>query len=466
VICKFIISERHKEPWRFLEINFFVQVLNLQKLYAHNSWLIMNRPASLLEKSECSSLLVLDRRLNNESSNNRGFHFQNRLSLIVGNLFVIFAVGALIRYHNVEAMRKDDPINLKEQQTSFLVGVGGGSHGHDKMDERTTYCDDGEYSKRTLQLAYEMPFAALFKDNKASRKFEGSSVTISEDKTTLFAVCDSSWDIPKIGIQLHPLSDANILIGDVNREEGDESGYEAIFLDEGISYVVRESIDHDALTTNHLNGYHAIVEELVLGNETYDVKEKCSAEFEFEGDSKGFEGAVSIRDGNDTLTILALCESNHCSEKASKKRDVGNGRLVIMQKGLSNNNTCIWFTVILLHLPKGVAFRDYSDIAISPSGKVLITSQEDSQVWVGQLLGQRSDGLWDLSELKFDEQVGTVFDFPKDNLCNTIYCNIEGIEWINDDMVVAVSDKMKGHGKQDSVCFDKDQSVHVFMLPE
>jgi hypothetical protein len=49
--------------------------------------------------------------------------------------------------------------------------------------------------------------------------------------------------------------------------------------------------------------------------------------------------------------------------------------------------------------------------------------------------------------------------------CEKVYCNIEGVEWLNDEMIVAVSDKMKGKGKQDFVCFDKDQSVHVFVLP-
>jgi hypothetical protein len=40
---------------------------------------------------------------------------------------------------------------------------------------------------------------------------------------------------------------------------------------------------------------------------------------------------------------------------------------------------------------------------------------------------------------------------------------VEGIHWINDNMLIAVSDKMKS--RQDFRCFDKDQSVHVFTLP-
>ena len=56
-------------------------------------------------------------------------------------------------------------------------------------------------------------------------------------------------------------------------------------------------------------------------------------------------------------------------------------------------------------------------------------------------------------------------DFPKNDSCETIYCNVEGVHWLNDDMIIAVSDKMKSKGKQDYRCFDKDQSVHVFVLP-
>jgi hypothetical protein len=74
-------------------------------------------------------------------------------------------------------------------------------------------------------------------------------------------------------------------------------------------------------------------------------------------------------------------------------------------------------------------------------------------------------GLWDIDKMEFDQKVGSTFDFPKNDDCQTIYCNIEGIEWLNEQMVVAVSDKMKSKGKQDFRCFDKDQSVHVFVLP-
>jgi hypothetical protein len=39
-------------------------------------------------------------------------------------------------------------------------------------------CYDGHYREKTLQLAYELPFAALFKDTKGQKKYEASSVIV------------------------------------------------------------------------------------------------------------------------------------------------------------------------------------------------------------------------------------------------------------------------------------------------
>jgi hypothetical protein len=89
--------------------------------------------------------------------------------------------------------------------------------------------------------------------------------------------------------ELRPFQTSNVQIGNVNREEED-SGYEALLFDNGIFYVLRESVQHDDTS------YHAIVEELNIQHKDdneedegvdYDVVDQCSCEFEFEGDSKG-----------------------------------------------------------------------------------------------------------------------------------------------------------------------------------
>jgi hypothetical protein len=212
--------------------------------------------------------------------------------------------------------------------------------------------------------------------------------------------------------------------------------------------------------------YHAIIEELDMGPTDYTVKAACPTEFEFEGTSKGFEGGIAVRDLNNQLVVLGLCEGNHCSEKS--KKDRGHGRLVAMTRKTSEDGTCEWQTLRVIRIPESADFADYSAITMNAKGRVAIASQEDSQIWIGNLLGQTPEGLWNIAEMEFDvdkkgKKAGPKFNFPKNDMCITVYCNIEGIHWINDEMLLAASDKMKSN--QDFRCFEKDQSVHVFVLP-
>mmetsp|Transcript_6367 Transcript_6367/g.11017 ORF Transcript_6367/g.11017 Transcript_6367/m.11017 type:complete len:142 (-) Transcript_6367:32-457(-) len=123
---------------------------------------------------------------------------------------------------------------------------------------------------------------------------------------------------------------------------------------------------------------------------------------------------------------------------------------------------CVWETFRTVKLPKSAAFRDYSDWDITDDGRVVISSQEDSMLWIGRAVGV-GNGTIDPDEFGFDSDVGDVYSFPKTERCETVYCNIEGIHFISEKRLVAVSDKAKG--KQDSSCSRKDQSLHVFALP-
>ena len=327
-----------------------------------------------------------------------------------------------------------------------------------KVEENS--CEsDTKYSKHTVKTAYELPFAALFKDNKGQKKFEASSVTIVDD--SVYAVCDSSYAISKFDDRLLPFSEKNIQIGSPDRDGDVESGYEAIFHHEGLFYVVRESVlhhyhdnddavtdmeDEDSIKVDTKHAFHAIIEELVLGEDDYTIQSECICEFEFEGASKGFEGAVGFPDATGELYILGLCEGNHCSEK--KKADAGNGRMVMMKKKIipdpstSGELSCVWETVKIIHIPTSVQFIDYSAIDISADGQVAITSQENSSLWIGAAVGI-SDGIIDPEEFGFLDD-GTTYQFPKSSDCHTVYCNVEGIHWMNDQMLMGVSDKMKG----------------------
>jgi hypothetical protein len=131
------------------------------------------------------------------------------------------------------------------------------------------------------------------------------------------------------------------------------------------------------------------------------------------------------------MVILGLCEGNHCSE--SMKNDRGNGQIVAMRKGIAKGTgDCVWETIRTIDIPSSAYFKDYSAITMTKSGRVGISSQEDSQFWIGQLLGQNTAGLWDIEAMEFDPEKSTLLDFPKNDSCETVYCNIEGVHWLND----------------------------------
>ena len=112
---------------------------------------------------------------------------------------------------------------------------------------------------------------------------------------------------------------------------------------------------------------------------------------------------------------MGLCEGNYCAE-GEKGKDKGNGRIIVMKK-----RDCLWETIDEIEIPKIVAFTDYSDLSVRPDGKVAITSQEDSAVWIGRLLGIK-DGIIDPEAIQFKDSKGKRIDFPKSDSCETVYC--------------------------------------------
>ena len=154
---------------------------------------------------------------------------------------------------------------------------------------------------------------------------------------------------------------------------------------------------------------------------------------------------------------------------------------------------CIWETVLIIDVPKTAFFRDYSDMDITNDGKIIISTQEESAVWIGRLKGI-DGGIIHPDELHFDkDEKGVILSFPMSDSCYTKYCNIEGIHVLNDHMIIGVSGIMQGRGQQDFRyvvthlltlhfpfyhstfeyecpmsdfrCFDKQQSIHAFILP-
>ena len=338
------------------------------------------------------------------------------------------------------------------------------------------------YTKVTLKTVVDRTIYGLlpFDETYGETKFEASDVIRVGDQ--FFVVCDSSWSILRLSESLPLLSHDNALIrhdDSFTPPEGEDSGFEAIFFDasstmyekEDTFYVVRESVKD-----SNSGAYNAEILKIQIHGQAYHVVETCRSEFQFQGDSKGFEGATSLRGQDGILYILGLCEGNYCSE--TKGKEVGNGRVVVMKRSEAHEapGGCVWKTVTTLELPKSVDFVDYSAFALHHSNAaVAITSQENSQLWIGALSGG-SDGKFDPAAASFSE--GTIYDFPRvaSGSCDVQYCNIEGIHWVTPGsdkhkigetppMLVAVSDKMKSKGRQLSACADKDQSVHLFTVP-
>lgn len=336
--------------------------------------------------------------------------------------------------------------------------------------EDTSICKEPTYSQTTLKTAEEGAMVALFYDVQGNTKFEASDVVVVKD--AYYVVYDNLYAIGRISKDLPFRSHRNVLVG--NRSG--ESAYEAIVHDEATNrfFVVVEAVKHSD------EKFHAVVEEIEMIDRTEDKTmltraevsfkpiENCPCEMSFARENKGFEGATLIRTGGneDHMYLLGLCEGNFC-EGGRKGREAGNGRIVVMRKvPAKKDRGCYWETVRILELPRSINFVDYSAITILAvpgkphEFKFAVSSQESAAVWIGHLYVSKDTSARDW---RFSE--GKIYDFPRDDDCRVIYCNVEGLSFISETMLVAVSDQMKVDNRQPFRCLAKDQSIHVFVIP-
>eukprot|EP00293_Proteomonas_sulcata_P015962 CAMPEP_0184299424 /NCGR_PEP_ID=MMETSP1049-20130417/10053_1 /TAXON_ID=77928 /ORGANISM="Proteomonas sulcata, Strain CCMP704" /LENGTH=159 /DNA_ID=CAMNT_0026609869 /DNA_START=1 /DNA_END=480 /DNA_ORIENTATION=+ len=145
-------------------------------------------------------------------------------------------------------------------------------------------------------------------------------------------------------------------------------------------------------------------------------------------------------------------------------QDKGNGRALLTKFGSLDNGDCAWKVEKELIIPPEAKFEDYADIAIYDE-HIAIVSQVESAVWIGVL----DRKLWEI------KGPGVVYNFPRDSQCRKVYCNIEGITFLDTYRLLTTSDKAK-HTKQSDKkkgkkwqpwrCVAKDQAMQVFLLPE
>jgi uncharacterized protein YjiK len=163
--------------------------------------------------------------------------------------------------------------------------------------------------------------------------------------------------------------------------------------------------------------------------------------------NKGMEGLTCLRrDGQ--LFLLGLCEGNGCRGGAAGRRP-GSGRIQVFAHG----ETRVKGHVATIRLPASLPFEDYSSLTIA-NDRLCVLSQTASAVWVGRF----SSADWAV----VDE--GSVYGFPLDLVGKTVYCNVEGISWLDADRFVFVSDRRKA-GCQKRRCASKDQSIHIVRVP-
>ena len=182
-------------------------------------------------------------------------------------------------------------------------------------------------------------------------------------------------------------------------------------------------------------------------------------------------------DGN--KYFVGLCEGNHC-DTGSKGKDSGNGMVVLIEfepeilvKDEAGDYeylvdigiNCLYKSIKMYKLPAFIDFIDYSALQFKAQNAsynnhydLAIVSQESSALWVGEIE-------WTLDDGPVFKDDGDIYKFPKGGDCETIFCNVEGVTFINDGQFVMVSDQAKNKGKQPWICGLRDQSIHIFKLP-
>ena len=287
--------------------------------------------------------------------------------------------------------------------------------------------------ERQLVLVREAKIASLLAGAE-DRRLEASGVLATDG--CFFVVFDNAPDIGRLHAELRRGAADNFLIP---QDRGDDAGFEDVAHDvaAGRYYVLIEARPRG-------RGFMAKVQEYDDG---FGYRQSSWLDFPVDGPNKGLEGLTCVRRAGRAY-LLGLCEGNRCKDGPEGRRP-GGGRIQVFDRGGRH-----WDHAGTIRLPASLWFEDYSSLAVA-GDRVAVVSQSSSALWVGRL---RPSG-WELA----DE--GRVWAFPPDREGRTVYCNIEGVSWVAADRVVVVSDRAKREG-QDQRCRAKDQSIHVFAIPD
>jgi hypothetical protein len=277
---------------------------------------------------------------------------------------------------------------------------------------------------RKLELIREAKLHRLIPGRTKHSRLEASGVARVDDSTA-FVVFDNLNQIARIDLSLE-VSKRNGLFPAPSLG----SGFEDIAVDikQGRTFCMIESVeDFDGM----LRGFVAEYDR----DGTFLRCTRLPAQFEKA--NKGFEGLTHIRhQGREYL--YALCEANF----KTSRRDGGRIEVFVRVRGGP------WQASHRIDLPPEARFKDYSAFAYRHH-RIAIASQESARLWVA--------GVYKKTHALIPGS-GIVYRFPGKG-----YGNIEGIDWLSDDMLVAVSDRKKKD--QSDRCGACDQSIHIFRVP-
>lgn len=314
------------------------------------------------------------------------------------------------------------------------------------------FCATSVYRDQALKLIDESPFAGLFRDLRNQTKFEASGVAYDSTTDSFLAVFDSSMSVARFDARLRFRGDENVLIGERVRESQFE-GISPFSVEDNTWLLLAEAVPGSSNKQKNKGEEGVWYPEITLaqfhqGSNSYDVVERCRVDFELTHENKGFESIIYLPEKE---LLLGLCEGNYCVG-GKRGRDRGHGKIVV-SKLTRGAGGCQWTVVDMLDVPNVANFQDYSAMAIR-DGKMAILSQEDAALALVD---------FDKDTVNFGNTTGVVMHLPRDVHCNIVFCNAEGIAFVDPYRFLIVSDKAKK--AQPMACRAHDQSVALFAVP-
>ena len=288
--------------------------------------------------------------------------------------------------------------------------------------------------KVTLELVAENKFYKLSPGASPDDRFEATGVANKGDN--FLVVFDDTPHFSRVDTSLTAGHESNCLY----RNMGKAAGYQDITYDgrgQRFLALTQGKKRDDGSTKARINQFDpelAYVEGRYID---YDVK----------GNERLLQGIAAIWRGNQ-LSILAICSGNKCSD-GKKGRTPGGGRIHVFQP-----ETGMWAHKGTMRLPKDLPFSDYVSLEVR-GNRLAVLSQASSAVWIATL----QEGSWGFVD------DGVIYCLPPSKKGNNIYCTVEGITWVDDNKLAAVSDSHRGR-RQNKRCAKREQSIHIFQIPD